>query len=321
MNTPDDLHERVAGGLWGLLIGDALGVPYEFHRPSDLPPQHAIDFQPPPGFARAHRGVSPGTWSDDGAQALCLLASLLAKGELDLDDFSRRLVNWADWGYLAVDGNVFDIGVQTAQAIDSLRDGESPATAGPRGEFDNGNGALMRVLPLALWHRGSDAELIALAARQSMPTHGHARSWVACAMYCLWARAELSQRENSWSEAANVLRELGPDADLPSEEIELVLSSTQRDKVRGSGYVVDTLWSARMAVEETDTYEDAVRRAIALGNDTDTTAAVAGGIAGIRYGLGGISQSWRRQLRGQELLAPLLEELTSRKTSFVARST
>jgi ADP-ribosyl-[dinitrogen reductase] hydrolase len=312
MNTSGDLTERVAGGLQGLLIGDALGVPYEFHRAADLPAQDAIAFRPPPGFARAHQGVPPGTWSDDGAQALCLLASLLAAGTLDLDDFSRRLVNWADWGYLAVDGKVFDIGIQTAQAIASLRDGTNPTNAGPCGEFDNGNGALMRVLPLALWHHGSDAELVSLAARQSLPTHGHARSSVVCAMYCLWARAELSGKPRSWADAESVLRELGPGAGLPPEEIELVLSSSQRDTVNGSGYVVDTLWSARVAVEETGSYAAAVRRAIAFGNDTDTTAAVAGGIAGIRYGLGGISASWRQQLRGQELLEPLQKTLMAR---------
>jgi ADP-ribosylglycohydrolase len=109
----------------------------------------------------------------------------------------------------------------------------------------------------------------------------------------------------AWSEAANILRELGPAAGLPMEEIELVLAPSQRQNAKGSGYVVDTLWSARVAVEGTAGYADAVRRAIAFGNDTDTTAAVAGGIAGIRYGLEGIPLAWRRQLRGQELLEPL----------------
>jgi len=152
----DTRRDRLAGGLQGLLIGDALGVPYEFHDAVDLPPREAIDFDPPPSFTRAHPSVPPGTWSDDGAQALCLLASLLAQGGLDLGDFSRRLLNWHDWGYLAVDGQVFDVGVQTARALASLRDGVAPDRAGPAGDRDNGNGSLMRVLPLALWHRGGD---------------------------------------------------------------------------------------------------------------------------------------------------------------------
>ncbi|HEX7816134.1 ADP-ribosylglycohydrolase family protein [Dyella sp.] len=304
------LHgDRLAGGLEGLLIGDALGVPYEFHPPRSLPPMAQIDMDPPAGFQRAHAGTPPGTWSDDGAQALCLLASLLAHGKLRLVDFAQRLVNWADWGYMAVDGRVFDIGVQTRQAIDALRSGVSPKEAGPAGEYANGNGALMRVLPLALWHTGSDGQLIAMAARQSLPTHGHARSAVACAMLCLWARAELYVKTQTWSYAASLLRGMGPSAGLPTDEIEHVLSPAHRERAGGSGYVLDTLWSARVAIEDTGNYADAVRWAVALGHDTDTTAAVTGGIAGIRYGLEGIPIDWRQRLRGRELLDPLKQQL------------
>ena len=145
----------MAGGLQGLLIGDALGVPYEFHDASALPPPSLIDFDPPAGFRRSHNGVPPGTWSDDGAQALCLLASLLDGEGLDLANFAGRLLNWAHWGYLAVDGHVFDVGIQTQRALDALRRGEAPERSGPSGEHDNGNGALMRVLPLALQYRSA----------------------------------------------------------------------------------------------------------------------------------------------------------------------
>ena len=105
------------GGLYGLLIGDALGVPYEFHRPQDIPPYGEIEMTPPPGFRRAHRGVPPGTWSDDGAQALCLLESLAVCGRFSLEDFSRRLSDWYQSGAWAVDGVVFDVGIQTGEAL------------------------------------------------------------------------------------------------------------------------------------------------------------------------------------------------------------
>jgi ADP-ribosylglycohydrolase/protein-tyrosine phosphatase len=305
-------RDRLAGGLQGLLIGDALGVPYEFHDAFDLPPMAEIEMEPPAAFDRSHAGVAPGTWSDDGAQALCLLASLIARNDLDLDDFSRRLVNWADWGYLAVDGHVFDIGMQTARAIGRLRQGIAPAKAGPDQEFDNGNGSLMRVLPLALWHQGSDESLVAMAGQQSLPTHGHPRSSIACAMLCLWARAELNTLASPWDWAASRLHELGPRLGLPVEEIELVLSSANREAAKGSGYVVDTLWSARIALEESSDYAAAVRRAIAFGNDTDTTAAVAGGLAGIRYGMHGIPLHWRQMLHGKELFRDLQRALITR---------
>lgn len=304
--------DRIAGGLVGLLVGDALGVPYEFRAARDLPPFEQIDLQPPPDFVRSHARVPPGTWSDDGAQALCLLASLLHCGQMDLHDFANRMVNWRDYGYLAVDGDVFDVGIQTAYAIQALRDGADPTQSSPVDERRNGNGSLMRVLPLALWHTGSDAELMRDAALQSLPTHAHPRAHVACAFYCLWARAELRGEMRSWAAAEDSLRRHADEAGLPVAEIELVLDSRQAQQVSGSGYVVDTLWSARQMIDRETCYADTVRSAVALGNDTDTTAAVAGGIAGIRFGLHGIPSQWRGALRGRELLDPLLDALLAK---------
>src|SRR5688500_10766049 len=125
------LADRLRGGIYGLLIGDALGVPYEFHGPEAIPPPESIDFVPPKGFHRAHASVLPGTWSDDGAQALCLLASLLDCGQFQPEDFARRLIDWHNHGYLAVDGYVFDVGNTTTWAIRELCAGTPPLQAGP----------------------------------------------------------------------------------------------------------------------------------------------------------------------------------------------
>lgn len=306
-------REQVEGAMYGLLVGDALGVPYEFHSPVELPPRAKIELDPPAGFRRAHRGVPPGTWSDDGAQALCLLASLLERGRLDPDDLGERLVRWHDEGYLAVDGDVFDVGIQTGKAVEAIRAGVPAAEAGGAGERDNGNGALMRVLPLALWHRGADAELVRDACLQSRVTHGHARSQAACALYCLWVRclAEGAPEGEAWTLATSRLRPIiAADAAL-SEELEAAIRPDEPPRGTGSGYVVDCLHSARLAVAA-GPYEVAVRAAIALGHDTDTTAAVAGGVAGLRDGVDAIPRRWRERLRGRELCAPLVEALCRR---------
>jgi ADP-ribosylglycohydrolase len=228
--------QRLAGGLIGLLVGDALGVPYEFHPAAALPPAAQIEMTPPQGFSRSHASVKPGTWSDDGAQALCLLASLQHCGGLDLNDFGRRLLNWCDIGYLAVGGQVFDVGITTTLALSRLRSGMPAVRSGLAEESANGNGALMRVLPLALWHHGSDAELVQDARHSSLPTHGHLRS-------------------------------------------------------------------------QQGGYEAAVKAAIGLGNDTDTTACIAGGIAGLLYGLEHIPRRWRESLREGEVARHLLDHL------------
>jgi len=124
------------GAMTGLLVGDALGVPYEFHEPSTLPLPEEIEFNPPRGFDRAHLGVPAGTWSDDGAQALCLLASLLACRRFDAEDFDSRLVRWQGEGYMAVDGRVFDIGITTGQALRAIKSGVPAPTTSPASPMD-----------------------------------------------------------------------------------------------------------------------------------------------------------------------------------------
>ncbi len=313
------LHDRLAGGLIGLLVGDALGVPYEFHPPGSIPARDQIEYQPPAGFRRSHVGVPPGTWSDDGAHALILLDSLLKCDDLDLEHLAKGLRRWLMEGYYAVNRSVFDIGAQTSSALNRLGAGVPAERSGPDGEQNNGNGSLMRVLPLVLWHDGPDTELVHLAARQSLPTHGHIRSQIVCAFYCLWARAVLHESSSAWSDAEATLRACATQQDWDEAEVERVLDPANAQSVGGSGYVLDTLWSARQAVESTDSYEACVRHAISLGHDTDTTAAVAGGIAGLRYGLNDIPGRWRDCLRGKSLYEPLLDRLLQRRGSRLVK--
>ncbi len=308
------IHARLLGGIYGLLIGDALGVPYEFHSAAEIPPASAIAFTPPPGFRRSHASVLPGTWSDDGALALVLLQSLLTCERLDLDDLAERMVDWYTTGYMAVDQRVFDVGIQTQQAIRRLQQGVDPAVAGATDEWSNGNGSLMRVLPLALWHRSSDADLVQDAHRQSLLTHGHLRSQVCCALYCLWARYTLLGTPMAWQQAVSRLKTIyGHDSPAYAELIDAIQPEHLLPG-QGTGYVVDTLRSARW-VMQAPSYEQVVKAAIQLGNDTDTTACVAGGIAGVQYGLSGIPQAWLNDLRGQELVQDLLHRLLAWRDS------
>lgn len=304
--------EQVEGGLLGLLVGDAAGVPYEFHAPRDLPAREQIDMIPPAGFARTYSHVPVGTWSDDGAQALCLLDSLVERGKWDVDDFASRLLRWFREGYWAVDSRVFDIGIQTGQALDRLADGIPGTRSGLSGERNNGNGSLMRTLPAVLVHRGPDVDLVRLVEEQSAVTHAHSRSQVCCALYALWARREMERVPDPWEDAVETLRGLYPKGGIPRFELETHILG-HSESPGGSGYVVDCLLSARAACEQ-PTFADTIREAIAFGNDTDTTACVAGGIAGIRHGRTGIPAVWLETLRGHEQLAPLIGKL--RQTLF-----
>jgi len=297
-------EERIRGGILGMLVGDALGVPYEFHDPANLPPREQLEMVPPENFRRAHHGTPPGTWSDDGAQALCLLASLLHNDGLDVGDLGRRFVDWYHHGYMAVDKRVFDIGNATSAALIRIEQGWDPAHAGGTDEQSNGNGALMRVLPLALWHQGSDGDLVDDAQAQARVTHGHERSQVCCALYCLWARRVLAGEplDAAWDDATAKLARLyrrrwrGQPRYLAELE-ETILPYPEHHTPSGTGYVLDALFSARVALRE-PSYEGCVKAAIAFGLDTDTTACIAGGIAGLRAGSRGIPVRWVSGLRG-----------------------
>jgi ADP-ribosyl-[dinitrogen reductase] hydrolase len=314
--TQPDRQSRLQGAIWGLLVGDALGVPYEFNHPDALPPAHEIEFDPPLGFARSHRGVPPGSWSDDGAQALCLLASLLHCGRLDPTDLMNRLTNWYEHGYMAVDGRVFDIGIQTSNSLAAYRRGVPALEAGGLSETANGNGSLMRVLPLALWHRGSDRDLVRDACLQSRVTHGHLRSQLCCALYCLWARGILGDSATPFADAVSALRSIITGDEAAEAELEFHIRPEAEVDVSGSGYVVDSLRSARWACE-LDSFETVLRRAVKLGRDTDTTACIAGGIAGLREGVEAIPERWRHGLRDQELFLPLIERLLETASSAI----
>ncbi len=301
-------EEKIRGGIVGLLVGDALGVPYEFHAKEEIPPFEEIEFEPPENFRRAHEGVPVGTWSDDGAQALCLLASLLECNKFDVDDFAGKLVAWFREDYLAVD-KVFDVGIQTQRAILNLIKGIPPLEAGPKEENKNGNGSLMRVLPLALWHRGSDEELVQIAFDQSAVTHGHLRSKLCCALYCLWTRNVLHDTKRPFQTANITLKKLFENEEEALKEIGIIDNFDWKN-ISGSGYVVDSLHTAVDCCWE-DSYEKVVKKAISFGNDTDTTACIAGGIAGIKFGIEGIPQKWRDNLRGKEIYKTILERLIS----------
>jgi ADP-ribosylglycohydrolase len=304
--------DRIKGGIIGLLVGDALGVPYEFHPRQEIPPADEIEFEPPHGFRRAHRGVSPGTYSDDGAQALILLNTLLECGKFEAAHFAKGLGDWYDEGFMAVGGEVFDIGIQTADAIRELKRNVPPLLAGGTDEYSNGNGSLMRVLPLGVWHQGTDLELVADAFDQSAVTHGHLRAKLCCALYCLWARRILQNAEKPFENAVETLYEIFPAGTIENIEFETKIFPEEAIyETNGSGYVVDSLRSARWACDH-ETYEKTVKAAISLGNDTDTTACIAGGIAGLLHGFEAIPKRWVENLRGEKIYLPLLEKLLER---------
>lgn len=308
--TTLELASRLAGAVWGHLIGDAVGVPYEFRRADEV---GEVVF----GATGSHRQPA-GTWSDDGALMLALLDSLSGtdfgrEPDFDLDDQGRRAVAWQRDGAYTPDGDgLFDIGGTTSAALRRLAAGTPAVEAGPAGDSACGNGSLMRILPVGLTGRDLyPAELIGRAHLASRVTHGHPRCQVACAVYCLAVvallRGDGPRDALTWA-FAEAQRAYQEDPELEAHVAALDELHAWPTRA-GRGFVVDSFWSAWDAFTDADSYADTIRRAVAYGNDTDTTAAIAGGLAGVFWGWSAIPLEWRRGMRGREIVTPLVDAL------------
>lgn len=292
-----ETSDRIRGGLWGHLVGDALGVPHEFKAGSAIPAE--VRMVMAGGYPKSFTRVPYGTWSDDGALTLALADSLATRGRVDPADLGGKMVAWMNRGAYTVDGRAYDMGNTTTEAVLRLMRGHQAEVAGPSGELDNGNGSLMRTLPLALWHKGTDEELFADAGRVSAVTHGHPVSRAACGAYSVAARHLLR--------GATPAAALVAGLKLGGQHLRLPLPVPG-----GSGFVLDTLsYAVRACRDPGSTYRSVVLGAIRLGADTDTTAAVAGGLVGVRDGMGAIPEEWLRDLRGRDMAGEVIEKFVA----------
>lgn len=296
------IFEKIAkSAMFGLVVGDALGVPVEFQSREELE-------QDPVAGMRAYRThhQPAGTWSDDSSMALCLLESLTYG--INYDDMMARFLRWAKEGYMTAHGDVFDMGIATRMALSKYTWGTPPLECGGTGTYDNGNGSLMRILPLALYlHRTMGPEFpnrpeaCQIIHNTSALTHAHPISMIACDIYCsvanelLCGRGSLVDVQNGIAaakETCSSLLNLAPHLAEFKRVDGNVLQSLPRTEIRGSGYVVHTLEAALWCLLHSDSYQTCVLEAVNLGEDTDTVGAVAGGLAGIQYGMENIPEEW-----------------------------
>lgn len=301
---------KVLGGIFGLIIGDAVGVPYEFYKAEELPEIGKINMIPPKEFEKSYPEVPYGTYSDDSAQFLCILDSYIQNDSFNIEDIADKISRWLNEGLWAVDNIVFDVGNQTLKAIREFKKGTSPLKSGfivPNGK---GNGSLMRDLGIVLLHKGTEEELIKNSHEQSMITHGHICNQICCALYSLIARNLLLGHEfdDSYNMAVKKLKEVYKLKSDYLEELEDNIISNNLIE-SGTGYVVDCLKSTFKVIRESNSYEETIKKSIALGNDTDTTAAVAGGLAGIIYGYDNIPKRWIKELRGKENILNIINNI------------
>jgi ADP-ribosylglycohydrolase len=285
------VRDRLMGGLVGLVLGDALGVPVEFGNRCER------DADPVRGLrGYGTHGQPVGAWSDDGALAMAHAAAFIAHGWEPTKHLDAFLA-WQERGAWTAHGRVFDIGLATSRALFRFRRGDPLARVGGGTLRDNGNGSLMRILPASCWWAGAPvAELVEGVGAASALTHAHIRARLCCAWHGLITGGLLTMRPVAEG-LAHAARHLA--ALVPVEERAVfapLLDSSflylPRERIRSDGYVVSTLTAALWCLHQHDDYAAAVLAAVNLGDDTDTTAAVTGGLAGLRCGLTGIPQAW-----------------------------
>jgi len=341
------LKDQILGGILGLAVADALGVPVEFQNRDSLRNNPVTDMR---GYGTYNQ--APGTWSDDTSLTLCLLDSLTKRGfgvkwerdkylpQPDYTDLMQRFLSWAYKGKYTAHSEVFDIGIATKKALQRFRDGTDPLECGGTSENDNGNGSLMRMLPITFylhvliqnisrWESGGKAAMLSFFHIQNLSslTHGHMRSRIACSIYGMIANEILYADKKSLKHAIYYAYELVKqcwydsrgNSDDNRKEYEKELKQYKRlfqknfaklpeEKIKSSGYVVDTLEAAIWCLLNTNNYKDCVLKAVNLGEDTDTVAAIAGGLAGMYYGINNIPTEWLSQLARRDYIEELCLE-------------
>ena len=300
-------REATLGGLWGSIIGDALGVPVEFKSRAEIAQAPVTDMR---GYG-THRQPA-GTWSDDSSLLLCTAESLL--NGFDMQDLGHRFVRWLDEGYWTPWNDVFDVGIATRDAIQRIAQGRAPEQAGSSSEQSNGNGSLMRILPVALRFADAPAsELVENAHRASCLTHRHPRSQMACGLYCLLIAALLhgASPGEAYREAlhqAQAIYQQPPFANEARHFARLLsgqMAQIPEADISTKGYVIDTLEASVWCLLNTSSFEEAALRAVNLGDDADTTGTVTGGLGGVCYGLPAIPLRWLDQLARHDDLSKL----------------
>lgn len=303
----------IEAAVLGSAVGDALGVPVEFRSRQSLRRAPVVGMR---AFGTHHQ--PSGTWSDDSSLMLCLAESLTEKG-VDFHDQAARFVSWLREGVWTPHGEVFDIGNATREAIHRLEAGIEPTSAGATDESSCGNGSLMRILPVGLYLAYADREVRAgVAANCSRLTHGHARCQLACVMFTEIVASLVRGKplDEAIMDGREVLMEHLP-RHFPEEfAVFGRLSSAQlpdleEDVVSSSGYVIHCLEASLWCTQRAQSFREGVLMAVNLGDDTDTTGAVAGALLGLRFGRDAIPAEWIASLARLSDMRGLVERFQS----------
>lgn len=281
------MNEIIKESIWGAIVGDAMGVPFEWKKMEEITPPLELTED-------TRRGLPAGTWSDDSSMILCTLESLLDNGrnmKAIGDSFVSR---WYDNPHWTPTGRIFDMGNTTRYAMECIKNGEY---ANGLCERDKGNGSLMRILPLALYMYNKDIKEIKETIENcSALTHGTLECKIACVWYSLLVREILKSGKDGWGLPIGIdisiinnveeqIRNLYAEEDLkPFERVlchDMLMLAPKR--LNNTGYVVHSLEVVINCLFNSSSFIMGIQRAISIGGDTDTNASLVGGILALMY--------------------------------------
>jgi ADP-ribosylglycohydrolase len=307
--------------LLGVAVGDALGVPVEFELREDLQENPVIDMR-----SYGTYNQPKGTWSDDSSLTFCLAESLI--DGYDLRDIAMKMIEWKENAFWTAHEEVFDIGLTTSLAIERLCEiinrGQEDLLIN-LGNIDdensNGNGSLMRILPIVMYVKDiSIRKQFEIIWQVSALTHYHIRSAIACLIYIRFAENLMNgmTKHESYQKMQQDIALFFTEYPISPEEQKLFeriivhsIDTYSINEINSSGYVLDSLEASLWCLLKNNNYKDTVLAAVNLGNDTDTIAAIAGGLAGILYGFESITSNWINDLQKKEEIMALADKFTT----------
>lgn len=310
------MKKQVEAAFLGQAIGDALGVPVEFKSREYLKKNPVKDYL---GFLCWNQ--PPGTFSDDSSMMFCTAESLCVG--LDINDMAIKFVNWYQKGFWGAHHKLFDIGGTTRRSLDRIIKGEDPKFSGEFFPENNGNGSLMRILPLVFFLKDeTDIKKRYIAIKEvSSITHAHFRAVFSCFIFVEYGiQLLLTDDKNlALKRAVELVKEFSNIMNFNSEEmmlfdrvLSLKIGKLNEDQINSQGYVLDSLESAIWCLLTTENYRDSVLKAVNLGGDTDTTAAINGGLAGLYYGLKEIPEKWIAELARVKEIIVLVDDFSTK---------
>ncbi len=325
----NDFRQIARAVVIGHAVADALGVPVEFQSRAALMRDPVTDMR---GFGTYN--MPKGSWSDDTSMSIAALEGISPSG-VDYDVIMRNFARWYYDEEFTPTGVMFDIGGTCRYAIANYREcGLPPLRCGARDDYSNGNGSLMRIHPFVLYTYLFDVrtdEKLQIIEEASSLTHAHPRSRLACGIYAfvLWellddpspdavrrglykakqhyrSHPELGYYEKLFGKIARIGK--NGENSHPVSQNQSNFDTVTPDEIKSDGYVVHSLEAAIWCILTTDSYAKCVLKAVNLGEDTDTVAAIAGGLAGALYGYSAIPEKWRGELLRREYIERLCDE-------------